>query len=131
MPFSGCANAAYPSMLAGLGARVHVFVRPKDRERFLIVFRDVLKCSDDRRAVGAKKNCAAPACAVSRIPQVRTSILAPPAVRCFGSWTWATAVPNNPGTDNQGEIAARRRMGHAWSEVGSTLSISLGRIKAL
>lgn len=31
-------------MLQGLGARVHLFVRPADRQRFTALFRDVLGC---------------------------------------------------------------------------------------
>ena len=31
--------------LTGLGARVHLFVRPESRERFIALFRDVLDCS--------------------------------------------------------------------------------------
>ena len=31
-------------MLTGLGARVHLFVRPADRERFTALFSDVLGC---------------------------------------------------------------------------------------
>jgi hypothetical protein len=31
-------------MIAGLGARVHLFVRPEERERFAALFRDVLQC---------------------------------------------------------------------------------------
>jgi hypothetical protein len=31
--------------IAGLGARIHLFVRPEARERFLALFRDVLECS--------------------------------------------------------------------------------------
>jgi hypothetical protein len=30
--------------ITGLGARVHLFVRPEDRERFTSLFRDVLEC---------------------------------------------------------------------------------------
>lgn len=31
-------------MITGLGARVHLFVRPEQRERFTVLFRDVLRC---------------------------------------------------------------------------------------
>jgi hypothetical protein len=31
--------------LSGLGARVHLFVRPESHERFVTLFRDVLDCS--------------------------------------------------------------------------------------
>lgn len=31
-------------MIAGLGARVHLFVLPADRERFTALFRDTLQC---------------------------------------------------------------------------------------
>lgn len=31
-------------MIIGLGARVHLFVRPTYREQFTMVFRDVLRC---------------------------------------------------------------------------------------
>ena len=31
--------------ISGLGARVHLFVRPESRERFIALFRDVLDCA--------------------------------------------------------------------------------------
>ena len=31
--------------MSGLGARVHLFVRPESRERFVALFRDVLDCT--------------------------------------------------------------------------------------
>ena len=30
--------------ITALGARVHLFVRPEARERFILLFRDVLRC---------------------------------------------------------------------------------------
>ena len=38
--------------MSGLGARVHLFVRPESRERFMALFRDVLDCEIVELAFG-------------------------------------------------------------------------------
>jgi catechol 2,3-dioxygenase-like lactoylglutathione lyase family enzyme len=49
---SGDASSAGNPALVGLGARVHVFVRPEDRAAFSTLFRDVLGCAVVERDFG-------------------------------------------------------------------------------
>ena len=49
---SGEASNVGNPAIVGLGARVHVFVRPEDRTSFTALFRDVLGCGVMERDVG-------------------------------------------------------------------------------
>ncbi len=40
--------------IVGLGARVHLFVNPADRERFMSLFRDILECAVVERDFGMR-----------------------------------------------------------------------------
>ena len=41
-----------PAKVASLGARVHLFVKPAERDRFITVFKDVLGCNTVERDFG-------------------------------------------------------------------------------